>query len=73
MRYEYYQNLFDLLKDKVLEQTSIKGIEEVWTNNKLDINRLRTMDSMRYGALENIKKKNVSYYEGIEDAEHNDN
>lgn len=73
MRYEYYQNLFDLLKDKVLEQTSIKGIEEVWTNNKLDINRLRTMDSMRYGALENIKNKNVSYYEGREDAEHNNN
>ena len=73
MRYKYYQNLFDLLKDKVLEQTSIKGIEEVWTNNKLDINRLRTMDTMRYGALENIKKKNVSYYEGREDAEHNNN
>lgn len=73
MRYEYYQNLFDLLKDKVLEQTSVQGIEEVWTNNKLDINRLRTMDSMRYGALENIKNKNVSYYEGIEHVKHSDN
>ena len=66
MRYEYYQNLFDLLKDKILEQTSIKGIEEVWTSNKLDIKHLKTMDSMRYGALENIKKKNLEYYEGKE-------
>jgi|DEB0MinimDraft_6_1074348.scaffolds.fasta_scaffold81979_2 hypothetical protein len=73
MRHEYYQNLFDLLKDKVLEQTSIKGIEEVWTSNKLDINHLKTMDSMRYGALENIKNKNVSYYEGIEHVKHSDN
>ena len=73
MRHEYYQNLFDLLKDKVLEQTSVQGIEEVWTSNKLDINHLKTMDSMRYGALENIKNKNVSYYEGIEHVKHSDN
>jgi len=28
---------------------------------------------MRYGALENIKNKNVSYYEGIEHVKHSDN